>query len=895
MLNNWIKVAGLLTFALATTVWAGALPKILEIRVEVLGDPSVKETYVRNHIRLRAGDSYTAIRTNEDVKNLMKSGRFADVQVKMIQGDGGVILIYEVTGYPLLQSVAFNRKIYERDANGTVQSRTLTAGLRISDEKLQKEIQLNKGVQFNRAQLHADEVALREFYIKKGYYPVEVKGRFLSKSQSVTFTIREGEEIKIEDMRFERTDGGKPSFDIDELDDFVKARERWRWYNPVTWFTNDGRVKPLELAEDIERLELFYRNRGYLDAQVSYRHNANESVLDNPEYLRMRKAYLEAAARLRASELALATEEANEGEDENEDRIEMLEDRVDDDEDALDDAEDDLDDFLDDNYLVGLTFVIDEGKRYRVGKVKFTYRRIDPADVDGARLVDVQPSDGYARVIPPLVLLTKIYHRPGEIYRPEALEGTGKEDSDLDKLEDAYGERAHIRASVSVLKNADVNSSTIDLEFKIYEGKTYYVDLVEIEGNEKTKDFVIRRELAISPGEPFDLGRMNLSRKRLQGLRIFEDVRADPDGTSEIDENEETLRVSVRETNTGRFTLTGGFSTDFGAFAGVMLSQENFDIGRWRKPHFWQGAGQKIRLRVIAGGKYSSYGLDFTEPWFLGRKLKFSSSLYARELGYFNDKFDVEETGVRLGLEHTLFGSDFWRIKYYYTVEDSGIVSPASDTSTELKNEAGTDIISQLGVGVALDTRGGGNLPTHGQRTSLALEMAPDVIGSEREFYGLRAKSAWYFKGLREGHVIELIGQAAVTDPLKTGQTVPYLFRQALGGSRTLRGFDYREVGPRGDQGDYLGGDSMLAGTFEYSVPTPWDVLRLATFYDWGVVNSDSWDFGTDGYNDNWGVGMRIDIPFFGPLRLDYGIPINDDGYNGGNKFNMNFGYTTTF
>jgi outer membrane protein insertion porin family len=298
----------------------------------------------------------------------------------------------------------------------------------------------------------------------------------------------------------------------------------------------------------------------------------------------------------------------------------------------------------------------------------------------------------------------------------------------------------------------------------------------------------------------------------------------------------------------------------------------------------------------VAGGRYSNYGLDFEEPWFMGRKLRFTTSLYSRELQYYSTKFNIEETGARFGLERVLFGNDFLRGNVKFTFENTGLVDVDSSASTEIRNEAGTDLISQIGVGIAYDTRGGGDLPTKGQRTSLDLNVVPSILDGGSEFYGVHLKSAWYFKGLREGHVIELHGQAAVVDALQNGQTVPYLYRHALGGPRNLRGFDYREVGPRGDKGDYLGGNTMIHGTIEYSIPTPFKIIRAATFYDWGVVNRDSWEFALGNYNDNWGVGLRLVIPFLGPLRFDYGVPITDDGYNGGGgRFNVNFGYTTSF
>ena len=130
-----------------------------------------------------------------------------------------------------------------------------------------------------------------------------------------------------------------------------------------------------------------------------------------------------------------------------------------------------------------------------------------------------------------------------------------------------------------------------------------------------------------------------------------------------------------------------------------------------------------------------------------------------------------------------MFGNEYLRGNVKFTFENTGLVDVDSNASTEIKNEEGSEFISQVGTGIAYDTRGGGNLPTKGQLTSLNLNVVPTILDGGSEFYGLHLKSAWYFKGLRKGHVIELHGQAAVVDTLQDGQKVPYLYRHALGGN----------------------------------------------------------------------------------------------------------------
>ena len=183
----------------------------------------------------------------------------------------------------------------------------------------------------------------------------------------------------------------------------------------------------------------------------------------------------------------------------------------------------------------------------------------------------------------------------------------------------------------------------------------------------------------------------------------------------------------------------GGFSTDAGAVANVVMGQENFDIKRWRRPHLLQGAGQKIRLKTVAGGKYKNYRLDFEEPWLLDRKLKLTTSLYVEEMSYYSTKFDVDQTGFNIGLERTLLGNDFLRGKIYFTLEEVGLTDMETTASTELKNEAGHDFVGLLGGRLAYDTRGGGDLPTHGQITSFDLQVAPSGIGRDEPRSGLAA------------------------------------------------------------------------------------------------------------------------------------------------------------
>ena len=204
-----LKWASVLFLALLGPVLGvAAQEKIMKISVVVGDDSEVTEPFVRDHIRLKVGDVYTPKRTNEDVKNLMKSGRFADVRIllKRLVG-GGVELTYEVDGWPLLKRVVFERRIFELDENGTqVERPELSVGLRFKESKLAGEVLVKRGQQYNDDRRVEGEKALRDFYIQKGYFPVKVTGEF-DANKTLTFKIEEGERFKIDVMALERVDG----------------------------------------------------------------------------------------------------------------------------------------------------------------------------------------------------------------------------------------------------------------------------------------------------------------------------------------------------------------------------------------------------------------------------------------------------------------------------------------------------------------------------------------------------------------------------------------------------------------------------------------------------------------------------------------------------------------
>jgi outer membrane protein insertion porin family len=213
--------------------------------------------------------------------------------------------------------------------------------------------------------------------------------------------------------------------------------------------------------------------------------------------------------------------------------------------------------------------------------------------------------------------------------------------------------------------------------------------------------------------------------------------------------------------------------------------------------------------------------------------------------------------------------------------------------------QVGYNLLSRFGGSLAYDTRNSVMLPNGGQRS----EFTAETVVGEREFYKLGLNTAWYFKGFLTGHVIEVIGRTGVAKNLEAGD-VPFYDRYYLGGLYSLRGYKYRSVSPRqpgvtpntqpSSLTEPIGGDTMWFGSIEYSIPVI-ERLRFAVFYDIGNVLVDPYSYNISGYNDNWGVGLRLNLPI-GPLRLDYGIPIHHDQFNSSQgQFQFGVGYTREF
>jgi outer membrane protein insertion porin family len=507
----------------------------------------------------------------------------------------------------------------------------------------------------------------------------------------------------------------------------------------------------------------------------------------------------------------------------------------------------------------------------------------------------------------------------GLIFKPDSL------NNDIKAIEDFYGARGYIdvkqeNRNLIVKRIPNTETGTIDVEYEITEGEKSYVEKIEIKGNVKTKDKVIRRELSVRPGDVFDMVQVQLSKHRVEGLDFFEKVDTKVETDPSLDPSHKNLVVGVDEKSTGSLTFGAGFNTVESLFGYAEVEQKNFDLFH---PPYFTGAGQKFRLKVQLGLLSQDYEASFIEPWFLNRKLTLGIDLYHQVQDYqsLNRLYDVSRTGARASLTRPLFANENFIAGISGTVEQIGITHVDTNAPTTILEQSGYSVYYRAGGSISYDTRNEVGLANKGQQTTVTAEYTTGAS----EYYKLAATTAWYVKGFAEGHVLELVAKGGVAQKLGSAD-VPFYDRYYLGGPDTLRGFDYRGVGPRettqdGSAFEPIGGDTYWLGSAEYSVPII-ERLRFAVFYDIGNVSEKPWNnasfpvyqntfafpggltgvplnksFGqtfagsTGVFSDNYGFGIRLNLPI-GPLRLDYGIPIHHDNFNsGGGKFQFGVGF----
>lgn len=514
---------------------------------------------------------------------------------------------------------------------------------------------------------------------------------------------------------------------------------------------------------------------------------------------------------------------------------------------------------------VDLTYTVREGAQYRVNSIRF---------------------EGLAAV-KPQELLGLFKMKEGSLYTPEGLNG------DLKVINDYYGSRGYVDRNV-LPQVTPAGPAKVDLLFSVDEGVQSYVNLVNIQGNTRTKDRVIRRELVLKPGQVFDTTLMDISRNRLQNLNYFSRVDLIPQST--LVPGRKDLNVIVEEKTTGSFTFGAGFSTIDSLVGFAELQETNFDLLGW--PTF-RGGGQRFRIRGQYGLERSDFVASLTEPWFLGYKLSAGPEGYYHEANYLSDVYEQASYGGDFQLRAPI--TRFLSAHVEYRIQGVRIFNVDTQNSGQvIRDSAGTYTQSMFSGGFDYDTRDDLFLPRRGSTVNFNAFVSGGGLGGTVNDYGLNLEATHYVL-LPFDIILMAKAQIAVVGSIGGGTQspnnpdtnlgVPIFDRLYLGGANDMRGFQYRAVGPKDEFGNPIGGNSLAYATLEITFPIV-PRIRGAIFTDWGYVNAASYDYSFNNMNGDVGVGVRLDLPIGAPIRIDFGYPVKSDRWNKTNgQFQFNIGY----
>jgi len=712
---------------------------------------------------------------------------------------------------------------------------------KVSAKKLRKEIGVKLNSPVNEDELQKARQKIIDVYQSKGFTDISVDFRVEPIDEGkgtarVIYAVNEGVKGAVSRIHFQ----GNEHFSEKVLRKQMKTRGK----TMISFVDKSGRLDEVQLQQDLDSVREYYQNHGYIDAEVS--EAGRERIKNGP--------------------------------------------------------------------LV-ITVGIKEGTQYHVNKLSFAGYK--------------ETSEDRIRKV--------IKMKEGSVYSPKQLHDDAK------ALADNYGSGGYVDLVV-LPQGTPVGGGMIDVHYKIEEGNRSFVERINITGNTRTKDKVIRREVLISPGDVFNTVRVETTKKRLENLGYFSRVETYPEDTGV--EGRKDLVIQVEEKRTGSLNFGAGYSTIDQLIGFVELTQGNFDITNW--PGL-TGGGEKFRARAQIGSQRKDFTVGLTEPFFLDHRLSLGGQAFYSDANYLSSVYDQRNYGFSLEMRKPIISWVYGVLGY--SLQNYEIYNVVGGVSPEIEAEAGTTTRSAVNTSLVWDRRDNPFLSRKGERISISPYVIGGPLGGDEQVYGwdVQATKYWRFPGdfillvdveaatvdvwndpenrRITGIIRQVKGQPAGVEQQISEEipNVPIFDRLYLGGSNNLRGFRFRDIGPRDSNGQPVGGQSMARGTVELTFPII-EKARAAIFYDEGFVNPDPWDFSNetlelprgpsglatlkydrlhgitppphllgpratfDSVGSDFGVGLRLDLPI-GPLRLDYGFPVQSSfsGHHG--HLNFSVGY----
>jgi len=489
-----------------------------------------------------------------------------------------------------------------------------------------------------------------------------------------------------------------------------------------------------------------------------------------------------------------------------------------------------------------------EGDEYKVGKI----------EISGDEVYTDQE------------LSEKIKLKEGDVFNRSQFR------QDIFDITDMYSQKGYAFANVIPAVEVHDETKTVDVRISTNKGKKVYIGRINISGNDNTRDRVIRRQFRLAEGELFDSEKLRRSRQRINNLALFESV--DIEQRSRKEEDLLDIETKVVERNTGQLSFSLGYS-----------SIENLIIQGQVKWMNLLGMGQEFSVTVDSSSRRSDFTLSFTEPSIMDREVSGGMDVYNTSFTY--DAYEARNTGGSLRVGKA-FGEYLWG-RLGYKLEQSKVTILNSETAgAYLVAQEGTSLTGIVSPSLTYDTRNDPYSPSAGQRLYGIFDLGG--AGGDQKFYRMTGEYT-YYKGL----LFDFVGMTHAKVGFAEGygdKDLPITQKYFMGGPMSLRGFTIRDIGPKDENGEAIGGEALLQLNLELQYPFT-RYFRGYLFYDRGNVygkgdtqgNTTSQLYDIENMRHSWGVGLHFFSPM-GPITLAYGFKLDKKPGESPNEFHFTIG-----
>ena len=725
---------------------------VRDIRVE--GIQRTEPGTIFGYLPVKVGERFTEEMATEAVRKLYATGLFSDVRIDT----AGNVVVVVVQERPTIASVTFT-------GMREFESKDIISSLR--------QVGFGEGRIFDQSMLEQAEFELKQQYLSKGKYGVEITPTVTPLPRNrvgINFDIFEGTVAKIREINIV---GNKAFKESTLVDQFALTTPGW-----LTWYTNSDKYSREKLERDIETLKSFYLDRGYLEFKS-----------EPPQ-------------------------------------VTISPDRKD----------------------IFITITISEGEPYKVSQVKLAGELL-----------------GLESEINQLVQL-----KAGEVFSGAKANATSK------AITDYLGSLGYAFANVNPNPVLDKEKRLADVTFYVDPSRRVYVRKIQISGNHRTRDAVIRREVSQQESAWYDAGSIKMSRDRIDRRGYFNDVRI---GTEPVagSPDQVDVNIEVKEKPTGMVNVGVGYGSTDGVVFMAGISEENVF-----------GSGQNLTFQFNTSSYNRAFVLAHTDPYFTNDGISKTTSLYWRDTRPYNNtpgNYEVKTRGT--GLNFGVPISEFDRVFVGASFEHNSLSTYTNSALAYYQylqdyGESTNSVIFNMGW--AKDTRDSAVAPTKGGLTRLKADLGTMSL----KYYLLTAQQQYYLPIGRD-YTLALNGMIDYGKSYGTGYPYPIIKNVYAGGIGTVRGYSGNTLGPTSPiindptQYAYIGGSKRVVGNIQFYLPFPGThqdrTLRWYVFADGGQVwgqnidgSEQSINFGDMRYSA--GIGLSWTSPL-GPLQISYAKPLN--------------------